>query len=173
MDSARLQPALWGGLFIGVLSALPLISAGNCCCCLWVVSGGALAVYLRQQNTPYEIPASEGALIGLIAGAIGGLVAGLLSIPLHAMTAGMQQQIIERILSSNPDMPPEARDVLQRFSTGAALQAGFLLLGVVVDTIFGMLGGLLGVAMFKKNAPPPPPPGTIDVIPPPPPPPQV
>jgi hypothetical protein len=28
-----------------------------------------------------------------------------------------------------------------------------------------MLGGLLGVAIFKKNAPPPPPPGTIDVTP--------
>jgi len=30
-----------------------------------------------------------------------------------------------------------------------------------------MLGGLLGVALFKKNAPPPPPPGMIiDVLPP-------
>ena len=27
-----------------------------------------------------------------------------------------------------------------------------------VELIFGMLGGLLGVAIFKKNAPPPPPP---------------
>ena len=39
----RLQPAFWGGLFIGVLSALPLVNAGNCCCCLWVLCGGALA----------------------------------------------------------------------------------------------------------------------------------
>jgi hypothetical protein len=168
MDSAKLQPALWGGLFIGVLSALPLINAGNCCCCLWVVCGGALAVYLRQQNTPYEVPTSEGALIGLIAGAIGGLIAAILSIPMAAMMGPMQHQIVERILSSNPDMPTEVRDALERFSVGAAFQAGFMLLGIVVDTIFGMLGGLLGVAMFKKNAPPPPPPGTIDVMPPPP-----
>ena len=48
----RIQPALWGGLFIGVLSALPLVNAGNCCCCLWVVCGGVLAAYLRQQNSP-------------------------------------------------------------------------------------------------------------------------
>ena len=61
MDSGRLQPALYGGLFIGVLSALPLVNAGNCCCCLWVLMGGALAVYLRQQNSPYSVPASEGA----------------------------------------------------------------------------------------------------------------
>ena len=50
MDSGRLQPAFYGGLFIGVLSALPLVNAGNCCCCLWVVAGGVLAAYLRQQN---------------------------------------------------------------------------------------------------------------------------
>jgi uncharacterized protein YqgC (DUF456 family) len=170
MDSGRLQPALYGGLFIGVLSALPLINIGNCCCCLWVLMGGALAVYLRQQNSPYAVPASEGALVGLLAGLIGGVVAGLLSIPLQAMTSGFQQQILERILSTNPDMPAEARDAMERWATGSALQTVGALINVVVFTIFGMLGGLLGVAVFKKNAPPPPPPpppvGTVEVLPP-------
>ena len=48
----RHQPALLGGLFIGVLSSLPLVNIGNVCCCLWVVVGGLLTVYLQQQNTP-------------------------------------------------------------------------------------------------------------------------
>jgi len=168
MDSGRLQPALYGGLFIGVLSALPLVNAGNCCCCLWVLMGGALAVYLRQQNSPYSVPASEGALVGLLAGLIGGVVAGILSIPLQAMTSGFQHQILERILSSNPDMPTEARDAMERWATGSALRTVGALINVVVSTVFGMLGGLLGVAVFKKNAPPPPaaPPGTVEVLPP-------
>ena len=63
MDSGRLQPAFYGGLLIGVLSALPIVSAGNCCCCLWVVAGGMLAVYLRQQNSPYAVTSAEGALV--------------------------------------------------------------------------------------------------------------
>jgi hypothetical protein len=167
MDSSRLQPALFGGLFIGVLSALPIVNAGNCCCCLWVVAGGVLATYLRQQNSSYEVPASEGALIGLMAGAFGGLLAGLLSIPLQAVTGAVQQQIIDRLLASNPDMPPEFRNTLERVAVGSTFKAGFIVLGIVIDTIFGMLGGLLGVAIFKKNAPPPPPPGTIEVLPPP------
>jgi hypothetical protein len=168
MDSGRLQPALYGGLFIGVLSALPLVNAGNCCCCLWVLMGGALAVYLRQQNSPYSVPASEGALTGLLAGLIGGVVAGLLSIPLQAMTSGFQHQILERILSSNPDMPPEARDAMERWATGSALRTVGALINVVVFTVFGMLGGLLGVAVFTKNAPPPPPepPTMVEVLPP-------
>jgi hypothetical protein len=165
MDANRLQPALYGGLFIGVLSALPIVNMGNCCCCLWVLAGGALAVYLRQQNTPYQLPASEGALVGLLAGLIGGIVAAIVSIPMAAMTAGFQSQMLERVLASNPEMPAEARDALQRIAAGSALRAAGAVIGIVIDTVFGMLGGLLGVALFKKSTPPPPP-GTVEVLPP-------
>jgi len=58
----KFQPALFGGLFIGVLSALPIINIGNCCC-LWVIGGGVLATYLMQQNHPYPIAAADGALV--------------------------------------------------------------------------------------------------------------
>jgi hypothetical protein len=173
--SDRLQPALWGGLFIGVLSALPLINAGNCCCCLWVLVGGALAAYLRQQNNPYQIDAAEGAIVGLMAGVIGGVVYSLLSIPLQMMTGPMQQEWMNQILSSNPDVPPEMRELVERLTASSGLQLIGMILSVVVYSIFGLLGGLIGVAIFKKNLPPPQPPGTIDVPPspaaPPPPPP--
>ncbi len=43
-------PALLGGLFIGMLSALPIVSVGNCCCCLWMIGGGVLAAYLRAAE---------------------------------------------------------------------------------------------------------------------------
>ena len=162
----RLQPALWGGVFIGVLSALPLVSAGNCCCCLWVLIGGALAAYLRQQNTPYQVLPAEGAIVGLIAGALGGVIQSLLSIPLEMMAGPMQKQIMERVLSSNPDVDPQFREMMENI---ASHSAGFRVIGmlitVIIFTVFGMFGGLLGVAMFKKNLPPPPPPGTIDVPP--------
>ncbi len=95
----RLQPALWGGLFIGVLSALPLVNLGNCCCCLWVLAGGALAAYLRQQSLPYQIAAAEGALVGLMAGVVGAIVDTVLSIPLQMAVGPFQQQLMERIMS--------------------------------------------------------------------------
>ena len=167
----RLQPAFWGGLFIGVLSALPIVQGGNCCCCLWIVTGGVLAAYLRQQQTPYSIPASEGALVGLMAGIIGGVLTVLISIPMHAITGPMQQRMMGWVLSTNPDMPAEFRDAIQRASGDAALTPFGLALSLVyylvVGVIFGMLGGLLGAAVFKKNVPPPPPPpGTVEVLPP-------
>jgi hypothetical protein len=166
MDSGRLQPALYGGLLIGVLSALPVVNAGNCCCCLWVVAGGMLAVYLRQQNSPFALTSAEGALTGLIAGLIGGVIGVILAVPVEMMMGPFQRQLLERFLSSQPDIPPETRDMLERAGTGAAMLAFRFIFSIVTGAVFGMLGGLLGVAVFKKNLPPPPPPGTMEVLPP-------
>ena len=168
MDSGRLQPALYGGLLIGVLSALPIVNIGNCCCCLWVVAGGMLAVHLRQQNSPFSVTSAEGALVGLLAGLIGGLVGTILSIPIDAMMGPFQRQMIERLITSRPDFPAETREIIERAGAGghgAAAVAFKLIFNVVTGTIFGMLGGLLGVAVFKKDVPPPPP-GTVQVLPP-------
>ena len=168
----RLQPAFWGGLFIGVLSALPLISAGNCCCCLWVLMGGALATYLRQQNTPVQVDAAEGAIMGLMAGAVGGVIWTVLAIPIQMMTSGFQEQWMESVLNSNPDMPAEVRDMAEQFAKGAAFGIIAFVFNFCASLLFGTLGGLLGVAMFKKSAPPPPP-GTVEILPPPAPPTQM
>ena len=154
MDSARLQPALFGGLLIGVLSALPIVNAGNCCCCLWVIAGGMLAVYLRQQNSPIEIAASEGAVVGLLAGLFGGVLGVLLSIPVDMMMGPFQRRLVDWVLSVNPDIPAETRDMFERAASGAAVIAFRFVFGTVTGAVFGMLGGLLGVAVFKKNAPP-------------------
>src|SRR5690349_7489225 len=107
MDSTRLQPALMGGVFIGVPSALPFISAANCCCCLWVIAGGVLTVYLRQQNEPVAIQPSEGALMGLIAGAIGGVIAAVLGYAVAMVMGPWQNEFMRRIMESNQEMPPE------------------------------------------------------------------
>ncbi len=168
MDSGRLQPAFYGGLLIGVLSALPVVSAGNCCCCLWVVAGGMLAVYLRQQNSPFAVTSAEGALVGLLAGVIGAVIGVIISIPIEAMMGPFQRQLIQRIIESRPDFPAETRDMIERASAGGrgvAAVAFKLIFSLVVGAIFGMLGGLLGVAVFKRDAPPPPS-GTVQVLPP-------
>jgi hypothetical protein len=164
----KLQPAFFGGLFIGVLSALPIVNIGNCCC-LWVIGGGVLATYLMQQNHPYPIAAADGALAGLLAGLIGGVLGTLLSIPIEMMMGPVQRQFMEAILSRSQDMPEETRRMLENMNnraTGGLMIAFKLMFSVCVGAVFGMLGGLLGVALFKKKDLPPPPPGTVEILPP-------
>jgi hypothetical protein len=162
----KLQPALYGGVFIGVLSALPLINFANCCC-LWVIGGGVLATYLLQQNHPYPVNAADGALVGLLAGLFGGVLGVLLSIPIDMAMGPFQQRMIERLVLSNPDIPPETRQIFENMANRGvtAIAIAFkLVLWVCVGSLFGMLGGLLGVALFKKKDLPPP--GTTEILPP-------
>ena len=159
-----------GGLVMGVLSALPLVSAGNACCCLWVVGGGALAAYLLQQNQNAPITPGDGALVGLLAGLIGAGVQMVVGIPISLLVAPMERAMLQRIVDAAGSMPPEFRDVVERFSRsdGEFGVAFFVLRHVIglfiwmfVGAIFSTIGGLLGAVMFKKNLPP----GVIDVPP--------
>ena len=87
MKASLTQPALLGGLVVGVLSALPLIYVGNLCCCLWIVSGGVVAAYVLQQNQAAPIAAGDGALVGLLAGVAGAFVYLIVSIPINLLMA--------------------------------------------------------------------------------------
>ena len=52
------QPALAGGMFLGFLSSIPFIAAGNCLCCMWVLLGGgiSLLINLAVPSLPSSIP---------------------------------------------------------------------------------------------------------------------
>ncbi len=158
MTPSKTQPALLGGLAIGVLSALPVINVANCCCA-WILLGGALAAYLMQQNHPEPIGVGDGAIAGLLAGIVGAFVWLVIAIPISSMMAPFQAQMIQRTLRNATGMAPEARAFLESLSTGPAVGLGLVFSFFVmlfVSSLFSMAGGLFGALMFRKNAPPPP-----------------
>lgn len=162
MRASKLQPALLGGVVIGVLSALPVINMGNCLCCLWVVLGGVLATWLLQQNQPTAVEPVDGLLTGMLAGVAGAVVATLVTIPIQMLMGPMGNDALRRILEQNGgDMPPEVRNMLEQLASGG-LHGAFVIIGllvsIVVNVLFGGLGGALGAVMFKPATPPPPPP---------------
>jgi hypothetical protein len=176
-----LQPALFGGLFIGVLSALPVVNIGNCCC-LWFTGGGFLAAYLAQQNDPNKtITLGRGALAGLVA-AIAGAFVWLIVNSLVQLALGPALQEWSYDLLQNPDVPPALREALEDFAengTSPLATAFSFLFQLGVGGIFATLGGLGGAAYFRRdNVPPalggppsPPPPPSEPPAPPSPPPP--
>jgi hypothetical protein len=154
---------------MGVLSALPLVAAGNCCC-LWVVGGGAIAAYLLQQHQTAPLTPADGALVGLLAGLIGAVVRFAVSIPIDLVVAPMEQAMLQRMVETFT-LPPEVRDVIERYGRrDSQMSAAFFILSSVVGlmfwlflgAIFSTLGGLLGAVIFRKN---PPPAGVIDIPP--------
>src|SRR3954471_3584694 len=140
---------LLGGLFIGVLSALPIVNVGNCCC-LWIVSGGAIAAYFAQQEDPRPLGLLGGARVGFRAGLFGALVWLIASMVINRVVAPLQANTADLMLSNATDMPPEARRWLESMgdNAGAAAVVGGFLLQLFIATPFAALGGLLGAALF-------------------------
>jgi hypothetical protein len=150
-----MQPVLLGGLFIGVLSALPVISIGNCCC-LWIVGGGMLTAYLAQQNTPQSIRPGRGFVLGLMAGIAGAFVWLFAALALDTVIAPLQERMIDEMLRNAQDMPPNAREMLEmvagRASSPTRFVVGFAF--QLCGAIFAGLGGLLGAVFFRRDVPP-------------------
>jgi hypothetical protein len=160
MSPAKTQPALLGGVAIGVLSALPVINVANCCCA-WILFGGAIAAYVMQQNHPEPIQIGDGAIAGLLAGVVGALVWLIVSIPINIALAPISRDMAQRMLATASELPPELRTIFEGASTGGAVGIGtilFFFVMLVVSTLFGMLGGIFGALMFRKSAPTLPPP---------------
>ena len=87
---------LVGALVMGVLSALPLISVGNACCCLWVISGGVAAAYVLQQGQPDPIAPADGAFVGFLAGLAGAVVYLFISLPIDLLIGPMEREMMRR-----------------------------------------------------------------------------
>ena len=147
----KLRPALIGGALIGIISAIPIISLINCFCCAGVVIGGIVAVHLYNKNLGgLELTSSEGVVIGLMAGASGALINTILT---SMITGGVKNQI-NKILEYSNEIPPELQDALIRIQEMGG-NLFFVIVGLVfsliIFSIFGIIGGLIGVSLFRKK----------------------
>ncbi len=184
-QEGMLKPALVGGVLLGVLSALPLISAFNCLCCAWVIAGGLLAAHLYVKDSPMAVTLGRGVALGLLTGIIGAIVDTVFTIPLHMALSrfgmsftGQMREVLEQI----PNLPPESKDAMRSLlsGSGGVSFALIILTGIfklVIYSIMAMAGGAIGVAVFEKRKPgggpgyydpPMPPPPPVDIPPPPP-----
>jgi hypothetical protein len=160
-----------GGLVMGLLSGLPYVSLGNVACCLWVVSGGALATYLYIRKSATPVNMGEGALIGLLAGVFGAIVKLIVGVPISIMTGyPVEHSLINLIDRMNPEKAELYRQGLEYMMTKPFSEQFFAsvfslgtLLWFVISMVFALVGGLVAVPLFEKRKtdaglPPPPPP---------------
>lgn len=160
MDSkpSKLNPALLGGALIAILSAVPVINFGNCFCCMWVVLGGILAAYLYQKGLPEgtSFPASDGAVVGLLAGIFGALFGTFLHFFFMAVIGTIPaRDVFEAVMEYSEEIPPEVAGFLEEiFAEGVIsplLVFIHLFFSVLIDAVFGLVGGLIGASLFKRK----------------------
>jgi len=147
------------------LSALPIVAAGNVCCCLWVISGGVVAAYALQQSQPQAITPADGALVGFLAGVLGAFVYLVISVPID-LTIGPMERAIARRMVENMGGAEGFRSYFERSEMVAGpirFVINFLTM-LFVGAIFSTIGGIVGALIFRKREAPgaPSTPGTLD-----------
>lgn len=160
----KLIPALYGGVIMGLISAIPFLNFLNCFCCAGILLGGILAVMFYKNNfTPDTPPFTSGdcMAVGALAGVAGAVVNVFLTIAFLALFGNITQQfLLDFLHSMNLQLPDEAwraiEEGLTEDKTGFALAMNFVV-GLFIDSIFGLLGGLIGYSIFKPKQTPMPP----------------
>jgi hypothetical protein len=156
---SKIQPALVGGLIIGLLWSVPFLSLINFCCCLGVLTGGAVAALMLIKRSPVlPVKSGDGAVVGVLAGLVGAGVHLVLGVPISIIFNQAGLGVVKSLFDQMND--PQIRAAMDEAlkaqeNQGLAEQLVAALLGwfivSVVSIGFSTLGGLIGVAMFEKR----------------------
>ncbi len=152
-----LQPALTGGMFLGLLSSLPLISIGNALCCMWVLGGGAIAAFLVSKQRPSGITYGDGAFAGVLSGLFGAIIATIVSIPVRIISTRMfaeQQRALEEAFKDMPNLDGPIKELFMRMASpevSVVVVSFTFFMNLLVFSLFAMIGGILMVAILDKR----------------------
>jgi hypothetical protein len=144
---------LIGGLITGLAPFAPLF---NLACCAIPLVGAivAVAVY-RSSQPPPALTNNDGIVLGLMSGLVGTAIYGVLIIPLVILVGGAVGGFIGRAIGSIAEIPPQVRDLMDWLFSNIGHFIGVILFVKIIarlalSLVFGMLGGILGVAIFKR-----------------------
>lgn len=151
--SDMLLPALVGGGVAGLLSGIPLV---GCLCCLWLLLGGAVAVYmLRGKSLSMKEALLVGICAGFFAALAGSIVDGLASLVSGQSTADSMAQAIEtlRQMGYPQENIAQAEQLMKLFGGKAsplALVCGFFM-RLIFGSIFTVIGALGAKSLMKPK----------------------
>ena len=160
----KLIPALYGGIIMGLVSVIPIIKFVNCFCCAGIMLGGFMAVFFYKKDLKDSSPPltngdclALGALAG-VAGAIANLV--FMAIAHHVFGAALGGGGFQKLqdMGFSNQIPPETMKMMESMMRDNSLLGIAFVFNLVIDPLFGLLGGLIGYSVFKSKAPLVPPP---------------
>ena len=174
-STGKIKPAIIGGSVMAIISTVPYLNMLNCLCCAGTILGGIAAVYFYQKSLPPDEPllkTKHGLILGAFAGVFGAILETFITvltirffgsnyfdavyIEMENMIGQLQAQEdgIELTAFLN-----QVQDIIATFSQEIAEHGYSLVLTIIIlvfntfkDVLFGLLGGLLGVAILQKKS---------------------
>jgi hypothetical protein len=150
---SKLIPALYGGIVIGLVSSIPYLNFVNCLCCAGVLLGGFLSVFFYTRDlTPDMPPLSSGDALqlGALAGVFGAVISSVVFTVVFELIGG--SELMYEMETYSDQLPPEMFELMQNLvESGVVFFVIMMAASIIIDTLFGLLGGLIGYAVFKPK----------------------
>ena len=166
MPNKNYLPSLVTGFGAAVLTTVPGVREFGCCLIVPLAALTALLLYKKTLNGDSSISVSTGLLIGFLTGLFAALFSTFFDVIITLFTH--TNDFVETL--------PQTKEVLEGFNFGEAgkqtldlmngmaqqiTSTGFSLLytifilvsNLIVDSIFGLLGGLLGRIIVNRRTP--------------------
>jgi hypothetical protein len=167
----KLKPSLYGGIIIGLISGIPFLNLINCFCCAGVLLGGFLSVFFYKNELAPGGPllmTGDAIQLGALAGVFGAVIGTILTAVLFFTVGNVAGEAMYNLIVSIYDsvgiidqMPPGTLEQMREGILEGSLSPFSIVMGLVIDALFGLLGGLIGYSVFRQKGqvqvPPPPP----------------
>lgn len=166
---SKLLPALYGGIVMSVIGAIPFLNMVNCLCCAGVMLGGFMAVFfykneLRDGSSP--LISGDGLQLGALAGLFGAVIGTLLQFVVLKLVGNVGGEAILGMVENlvGDKMPPESLEQMREGMRDGGISVMSFVFSLIIDPLFGLIGGLIGFQVFKSKTvvmPPPPAPAKM------------
>lgn len=164
MNSApnKLKPVLIAAGLMTFISVTPIVSAINLLCCAGIVLGAFAGTYFYNKDLKkanLKIDYKDGVMIGILAGIISAIIytGFVLLIQLYS-EGNLFTEMANDFEKMGFQLSPEFYKVMDYFSDESnkhgfspTLTVISLVLYLILFPLFGSLGGLLAVSIFKKK----------------------
>ncbi len=159
MQPNRLTPVIIGAIIMIVVSVLPFL---NMLCCIGIPLGGFLGVsnFFKQTqklNTPFE--SKDGMLIGLFSGILAGIFVAGINLMFTLFThINPINDMLDLFAQMKLSIDPGVENYMNKLSAeyndrgfSPTLTIFQLITNIIFYPLFGMIGAMIGVSIFKKR----------------------
>ncbi len=154
----------WTAIVVGaaITGLVPLVPVFRLGCCLIPLAGAFVAVAIYSNSVPRPpLVNNDGVVMGLMTGLLGSILHAIILIPLAFFLGHFIGGFAGRLLPMTPDLPARMEPFLQGiFSHFGGILAFVVIASILgylgLSLVFGILGGILGVAVFRRRSTAPP-----------------
>lgn len=161
----KLNSTLIGGILMGVITGLPIISMLNtCCCCGGVMLCGLISLYLYKKEFKDEtihLESSDALIIGVVTGLFGALFCNLIGVVSYLIFGNIDEEMVIKALEWLKTRIPQAAEQIDEklYTLQQSIDEGLTMKKVIFNVffnviffpIFAMLGALIGYGIFRTK----------------------